>query len=113
MGHQQQPTPVTMDSKAANRIVNGTEKQKIHQAIDMIFYWVRDITQQNHFHILWEEGKKNLADYVTKHHPIWHHRVMIPRYVKEKRHRKLEIPENWDRERVFWNYKSRGNPETG
>ena len=48
----------------------------------MRFYWVRGRIQQNYFHILWEEGKKNLADYVTKHHPIWHHRTMIPRYVK-------------------------------
>ena len=45
-------------------------------------YWFRDIIQQNHFHIFWEEGKKNLADYVTKHHPIWYHRTMRPRYVK-------------------------------
>ena len=49
----------------------------------MRFYWVRDRIQQNHFHVLWEEGKKNLAYYATKHHPIWHHRKMRPRYVKE------------------------------
>ena len=48
----------------------------------MRLYWVRYIIQQNHFHIFWEEGKKNLADYVTKHHPIWHHRAMRPRYVR-------------------------------
>ena len=48
----------------------------------MIFHWVRDRIRQNHFHIFWEEGKKNLADYVTKHHLIWHHRAMRPRYVK-------------------------------
>ena len=48
----------------------------------MQFYWVRDRIQQNHFHIFWEEGKKNLEDYVTKHHPVWHHRATIPRYVK-------------------------------
>ena len=34
------------------------------------------------FHIIWEEGKKNPADYITKHHPIWHHRAMRPRYAK-------------------------------
>ena len=48
----------------------------------MRFYWVRDIIRERHFHIFWEEGKKNLADYVTKHHPIWNHRTMRPRYVK-------------------------------
>ena len=48
----------------------------------MIFYWVRDRIWKNHFHVFWEEGKKDLADYVTKHHPIWNHITMRPRYVK-------------------------------
>ena len=48
----------------------------------MIFYWIRDRIQQNHFHIFWEEGKKNLADYFTKYKPIWYHRTMTPRYAK-------------------------------
>ena len=48
----------------------------------MRFYWVKEGIQQNHLHIFWEEGKKNLADYVTKKETIWHHRAMRPRYVK-------------------------------
>ena len=36
----------------------------------MIFYWVRDRIQKNHFYLFWEEGKENLEDYVTKYHPI-------------------------------------------
>ena len=82
MGHQQPPTPVATYNTAENSIVNGTEKQKISRAIDMRFYWVRDIIQQKHSHILWEEGNKNLADYVTNQHPIWHRRAMRPRYAK-------------------------------
>ena len=82
MGHLQPPKPVTTYNKASNSIVRGTAKQKISRSIDMRFYWVRDRIRQNHFHIFWEEGKKNLADYVTKHHPIWNHRSMRPRYVK-------------------------------
>ena len=27
-------------------------------------------------------GKENQADYVTKHHPIWHQRTMKSRYLK-------------------------------
>ena len=65
MGHLKPPTPVATDNTVANSIVNGTEKQKTSRAIDMIFYWVRDRFRQNNFHILWEEGKKNLAEYVT------------------------------------------------
>ena len=48
----------------------------------MRFYCVRDRIRQNHFHIFWEEGKKYLADYVAKHHLIYHHRTMRPRYVE-------------------------------
>ena len=33
--------------------------------------------------------------------------------INKKVHRKLKIPENWDQERVCWNYQSWGNPETG
>ena len=85
IGHQKPPTPVATYNTAANSIVNGTAKQKRSQAIEMSFYWVRDIIRQNHFHIFREEGKKNLADYVTKHHSIWHHIAMRPIYVKAKK----------------------------
>ena len=84
MVHLQPPTPVTMYNTAANSIVNGTAKQKISCEIDMRFYWVRDRIRQNHFHLFWDEGKKNLAEYFTKHHPIWYHKSMRPRYVKAK-----------------------------
>ena len=85
MGHLQPPTPMATDNTAANSIVNGTEKHKIYREIDMRFYWVRDRIRKNYFHIFWEEGKKNLTDYVTKHHPIWQHRSTRPRYVKAKK----------------------------
>ena len=85
MGHPQLPTSMATDNTAANNIVNGMAKQKIFKAIDMRFYWVRDRIQQNLFHIFWEEGKENLAYYVTKHHCIWHHRTMRPRYLKPKK----------------------------
>ena len=45
-------------------------------------YWVRDRIRQNNFHIWWKEGNKNLAGYITKHHLIWNHRTMRPRYFK-------------------------------
>ena len=61
MGHLQPPTPVATENTAENSTVSGTTKKNISQAIDMRFYWVRDKIQQNHFHILWEEGRKNLA----------------------------------------------------
>ena len=62
MYHPQPPTHVATDNTAANRIISGTEKQKISRAIDMKFYWVRYRIRQKHFYIFWEEGKENLAD---------------------------------------------------
>ena len=85
MVHQEPPTPVATENTAANSIFNRTAKQKIYQAIDMRWYWVRDRIRQHHFHVFWEEGKKNLADCVTKIHPIYQHRTMRPRYVKAKK----------------------------
>ena len=68
MVHPQQPTSVATDNIAKNSIVNGTAKKS--RAIDMRFYWVRDRIRKTHFYVFWEEGGKNLADYLTKHHLI-------------------------------------------
>eukprot|EP00978_Attheya_sp_CCMP212_P019124 scaffold53192_cov32-Attheya_sp.AAC.3 len=76
MKHPQPPTPVATDNSAACSIVNDNAKQKRSRAIDMRFYWVRDRVRQGHFHVFWESGKVNMADYWTKHHPTYHHRAM-------------------------------------
>ena len=68
MVHSQPLTPVAMHNAAANSIINRTAKKT--KAVDMIFYWVRYRIQKKHFHIFWEERKKNLAEYVTKYHQI-------------------------------------------
>ena len=85
MGHQKPPTLVATDNTAANSTLNGTGKKIITRAIDIRFHWVRDRIRQNNFHIFWGEEKKNLADYVPKHHPIWNHRTTRPRYVKQQK----------------------------
>ena len=58
MSHPQPPTLAAMDNLAANRIMNGTSKQKKYIAIDIIFYWVRDQFRKNHFHILGGRSEK-------------------------------------------------------
>ena len=74
----EKPTSVAIYNTAENIIVKGKSKQKISRAIYMRFYWVCDRIRQNHFHVSWEEVKKNLADYFTKHKPIWKKRNMRP-----------------------------------
>ena len=50
MVHSQPQTPAEMDNTESDIIINETSKQNRYRSIDMIFYWVRDIIQQNHFH---------------------------------------------------------------
>ena len=47
----------------------------------MRFYWLRDRSTCKHFNIYWKAGKHNKADYVSKHHPVEHHRNVHPHYV--------------------------------
>ena len=81
MGHKQPPTPVARDNTTANIIVNRTANQKIYRAIDMRFYWVRDIIKQT---ISTYSGKRERKPgrLCHKNHPKWHHRAMRPKYVK-------------------------------
>ena len=78
MVHKQPPKPVATDNTAADSIVNGMAKKNIHSNRHDILLGMRQ-NMKNNFYIFWDEGKKNLADYVTKHHPIWNQRTMIPR----------------------------------
>ena len=71
------------------------KNKKISWATDMRIYWVRDRIRQNHFHIFWEEGKKNLLDYVTTHHPLCNQRTMRPRYVKASQKDTENAKDRW------------------
>ena len=78
MGHPQPATPLKTDNSTASGILNNTMKQKRSKAIDVRFYWLRDRAKQGQFHIFWDSGKHNLADYYTKHHPVTLHKAMRP-----------------------------------
>ena len=67
---------------SVNIIMNRTAKN-IYRAIYMRFYWVHDTIQQTHFHLFWDDGRKNLLYDVTNHHPIWYHITMWPIYLKQ------------------------------
>ena len=95
-------TQVETYNTAANIIMYKTAKQKITIAIDMRFYWVRNIIEQNHFHIFWEEEKKNLVDFVTKKTPNMapkNHETTIFE-TDNIRHRKLKRPAECNRKRM-------------
>ena len=78
LGHSQPATPVQVDNATAVTIANKKCKQVRSKAIDMRFYWVQDRIEQDQFHVFWAPGPTNVADYYTKHHPIYHHQAMRP-----------------------------------
>ena len=81
MGHPQSSTTIVTDNSTAAGIANATVKQRRSKAIDMRFYWVRDRVAQGQFTVVWKKGKRNLADYFTKHHPKSHHAAIRSTYL--------------------------------
>jgi hypothetical protein len=60
---------------------NGTITQKRTTAMDMRFYWIKDILKKGKFNVYLGPGFQNLAHYFTKHHSPAHHRRMSDIYI--------------------------------
>ena len=76
MGHAQPRTPIQTDNSIAEGVINSRVPPKQTKAMNMRFEWLLDREQQGEFKIYWKPGKRNLADYFKKHHPLSHHRNM-------------------------------------
>ena len=76
MGHPQLKTPLELDNTTAFGILTKQLIPKRSKAIDMRFFWLRDRVNQNQFHLYWNKGDDNLADYFTKQHSAQHHKQM-------------------------------------
>jgi hypothetical protein len=75
------PTRMTTDNSTADGFANDRTKIKRSKAMDMRFYWIQDRVRQGDLEVGWLQGKNNLADYFTKHHPPAHHIKMRPTYL--------------------------------
>lgn len=87
MGHYQPATRIRTDNATAKGFVNGTIKEKRSKTFDRRCWWLKeDCENQLQFHVIWEPGIYNLADYPTKHHASSHHKTVRPicLYVKGK-----------------------------
>jgi hypothetical protein len=73
MGHPQPRTPIQTDNTTAEGVINNKIRPKWIKAMDMRFHWLRNREAQRQIKIIWRQGKTNLADYFTKHHPPAHH----------------------------------------
>ena len=69
MNQSKAPTPIQVDNYTALGISNETINQMMSKALDMKFYWIWCIINQDQFIVYWEPGKYNLVDYPTKHPP--------------------------------------------
>ena len=68
MVHPQPVTPLEIDITTACGALTKQLMPKHPKAIDLIFFWLRDHANQNQFHLCWNKGDTNKADYFTKNH---------------------------------------------
>jgi hypothetical protein len=75
-----EPTPIVYDNEVSGNIANQTCKLKRAKAIAMRYHWLRDRVALGHFVMIWRPGSHNLADLLTKAHPVHHFESLTPFY---------------------------------
>ena len=86
LGHPQPTTPIQVNNSTADGFTNDAIKKKLSKAIDMRFYWIRNLTSQGQFLIYRKPGITNLENYHTNHHSPAHHQLMRPTYLHTTEH---------------------------
>ena len=81
LGFPQQATVMTYDNTVAGKLALRKCKQKRSKAIALRYHWIRDRIAMGHFQLVWRPGSHNLADFLTKPHPVYHHRRMSKFFV--------------------------------
>ena len=83
INHPQPTTIIRTDNSTAAGFVHNNIQMKKSKLWDMNLHWLRDKENLKHFDFIWRKGENNYADYPTKNHPIKHHRLMRPIYVRD------------------------------
>ena len=79
LGHPQlKPTDIIYDNEISGKVAKKKCKIKRSKAIASRYHWIQDRVKMGHFNLQWRPGKHNLADFLTKAHPIHHHIAMVP-----------------------------------
>ena len=81
LGHHQQPIRIKTDNSTAEAYCNKTLKEKRSKSWDMRWWRLQDKIKNKEFHVYWDKGKNNYADYHTKHFPPSYHQQIRPTYV--------------------------------
>ena len=69
LGFTQPPTPIKTDNSAAKGIFTAKVRQKWIKAMDMQFYWMKDMVKQKNFFVYWKLGSKNMGGLFHKTSP--------------------------------------------
>jgi hypothetical protein len=77
-GHPQNATEIIYDNELSGKMANNTCKLRKSKAIAVRYHWLRDRVVQGHFKMVWRPGLHNLADFLSKAHPVHHYRTMEP-----------------------------------
>ena len=81
MGYPQQSTIIYTDNQCASGLANKSINMKRSKALDMRFHWTQDKVNLETYKVTWQQGKDNAADYLTKSHPLTHHKAIRARYL--------------------------------
>ena len=76
LGYPKDITSIITDNSFVYSVVRENCKAKRSKAMDMRFYWLKDRVKRNQFNILWCQGHRNIADYLTKDLPTQQHKVL-------------------------------------
>jgi hypothetical protein len=81
LGHPQTTTVIVYDNTVAGAIANQTCKQKRSKMVAKQYHWIQERTASGDYTLEWRKGTHNLADFLTKAHPIHHFMAMSPYFV--------------------------------
>jgi hypothetical protein len=81
MGHPQDPTLIVYDNTVAGAIATNTCKQKRSKMVAKQYNWLQERVAMGDYILEWRRGKYNLADFLTKAHPVHHFVAMCPFFV--------------------------------
>ena len=81
MGWKQGPMGIQVESSTAVGIATKEFRQKKSKAMDMRFYWTKNIIKLRQFRVFWRTSPENLENYHFKHHPPKHHLADWSKYI--------------------------------
>ena len=91
INHLQPTSPIQLENFTAVGIANEAIKYSIPKSMDIRFYCIWCIINQDQFIVYWKSRKDNLGDYTTEHHYPAHCIMARPVYLNETEGSKIMI----------------------